>query len=384
MISLRVNLKTMIPRFYADMQSLLKPNKVLILYGPRRVGKTTLLREFLTKTPLKYRLDSGDNIRIQHVMGSSDFRQILEYAQGYELIAIDEAQQIPNIGMGLKILVDEIPGIRVIVTGSSSFDIMQKTGEPLTGRKRTLTLYPFSQIELSEVCNTYELKEKLSEFLIFGSYPEVVTAKSIREKKEILFELTNSYVLRDILSFELLKGSQTLLNLLKLLAFQVSSQVSVHELAVKLGINVRTVSRYLDLLEKTFIIYRLGAFSGNLRNEIATKSKYYFLDNGIRNALIDQLNPLETRNDHGQLWENFVLTERLKKIHYQGMHGNLYFWRSYKGGEIDLIEERDGQLNAFEFNWTQGKTTLPKEFSNAYPQTGYSIITRDNYLGFIR
>ncbi len=373
----------MIKRYY-NLDKLIKQGKALIIYGPRRVGKTTLLNEFLSHTKLKYKLDSGDSIQIQQLFDSQDFSQIIEYAAGYQLIAIDEAQQIPNIGRGLKILVDHVPGIRVITTGSSSFDLSQKIGEPLTGRKRTIVLFPFSQTELLEKYNKYELKQKLEDFLIFGSYPEVITAKTRKEKIAILVELTNSYLLKDIFSLERIKGSKQLLDLLKLLAFQVGNEVSLNELACQVHLDVKTVDRYLDILEKTFVLKRLGGFSRNLRKEISSKCKYYFFDNGVRNAIISQFNSLADRNDVGALFENFIVMERLKNNHYKARVGESYFWRTYDGQEIDLIEERNGRLYGFEIKWSpKAKIKTPKKWLENYRNSEYKVISQKNYLDFI-
>lgn len=374
----------MIPRFYQNLEKLLYPQKVLVLYGPRRVGKTTLLQHLLKNTTLKYKLDSGDNIRTQEILGSQNFKEILGFAAGYDLIAIDEAQQIPKVGMGLKIIADHAPDIRVIVTGSSSFDLAHHIGEPLTGRKITLTLYPFAQLELFAVHNRFELKEKLNDFLIFGSYPEVVTASSRIEKIRVLEEIADSYLFKDILSLERIKNPTVLRNLLKLLAFQVGNQVSWNELAIQLGIDIKTVQRYLDLLEKTFVIAEISAFSRNLRKEIMSKHKYFFLDNGIRNAIINQFNSLDTRNDIGQLWENFVFAERLKKRGYQGIYANIYFWRTYDQQEIDFVEERDGKLFGYECKWsTKKKVKAPPDWQKTYKNASFEIINPENYLNFI-
>lgn len=373
----------MLKRYY-NLNKLIKKNKALIIYGPRRVGKTTLLNDFLSKTKLKYKLDSGDNIKVQQILSSQDFDQILEYASGYELIAIDEAQQIPRIGMGLKILIDQMPDLIIITTGSSSFDLSQKIGEPLTGRKRTIILYPLSQLELQDKYNKYELKQKLEDFLIFGSYPEIITAKSRAEKIRILEELVNSYLLKDILSLDKIKSSEQLLNLLKLIAFQVGSQVSLNELATQVKLDVKTVGRYLDILEKSFVIKRVGGFSRNLRKEVVSKAKYYFLDNGVRNAIISQFNKLSDRNDRGILFENFIVAERLKNNDYQEKFASIYFWRTYDGQEIDLIEEKDGKLNGFEFKWSDKiKKGEPKDWKKNYKNSTYQIIHRENYLDFL-
>ncbi len=374
----------MYKRYYEPLDSHLFPNKVLVIYGPRRVGKTTLLQNYLKQTPLKFKLDSGDNIRTQQILSSQDFGQILPYVEGYELLAIDEAQAIPNIGMGLKIIVDQTPGIRVIVTGSSSFELAGQVGEPLTGRKLTLNLYPMAQSELLSVYNRFELREKLADFLIFGSYPEVLQAATQRARIEVLTEIANAYLLKDILAFDRVKNSRVLLDLLKLLAFQIGSEVALNELATQLGVDVKTVKRYLDLLEKTFVIYRLNGFSRNLRQEVANKSKYYFLDNGIRNALIAQFNGLDQRNDQGALWENFMVAERLKYRTYHALYANVYFWRTYQQQEIDLIEEHGGKLHGYEFKWSPKKAIQPPaKWVETYQDSEFKVIHPDNYLDFV-
>ncbi|MCH9703975.1 MAG: AAA family ATPase, partial [Chlamydiae bacterium] len=244
----------MLARYFDNLESYLRPGHVLIIFGPRQVGKTTLLEAFLKRYSKRYKLDSGDNIRTQNLLGSQDFDQILGYAEGYDLIALDEAQQIPNIGMALKILVDQRPDLTVIATGSSSFDLAQSVGEPLTGRKKTLTLYPLAQIELLNSYNQLELKERLEDFLLFGGYPDIYLAPTKQEKISRLTELVDSYLLKDILSLEKIKSSKVLLQLVQLLAFQVGQLVSHNELATKLRLDVKTVARYLDLLEKAFVI----------------------------------------------------------------------------------------------------------------------------------
>ncbi len=374
----------MFKRAYEPLDPHLHTNKVLVIYGPRRVGKTTLLQTYLKQTKLKYKLDSGDNIRTQQILRSQDFSQILPYVEGYELLAIDEAQNIPNIGMGLKIIVDQVPGIKVLVTGSSSFELAGQVGEPLTGRKQTLSLYPLAQSELLSVNNKFELKEKLADFLVYGSYPEVLLAGSRESRIETLTEIANSYLLKDILAFDRVKSSRILLDLLKLLAFQVGSEVSLNELATQLGADVKTIQRYLDLLEKAFVIVRLGGFSRNLRQEVVNKSKYFFLDNGIRNAVIAQFNSLDLRNDIGALWKNFMFMERLKHRTYRFLYANMYFWRTYDKQEIDLVEERDGRLYGYEFKWSEGKAgAAPKNWLAAYPDASYTVIHSGNYQGLI-
>jgi hypothetical protein len=373
----------MIQRIYS-LENLIKPQKVLVIYGPRRVGKTTLLNSFLSQTTLRYKLDSGDNIKTQQVLGSQDFSRIIEYASGYDLIALDEAQQIPKIGMGLKIIVDQIPDIMVIATGSSSFDLAGAIGEPLTGRKTTVILYPIAQQELLSIHNRHELRESLEDFLVFGAYPEVVTAKNRNEKIAILEEIVNSYLLKDILALDRIKGSMVLLDLLKLIAFQTGNQISLNELATQIRLDVKTVGRYIDIFEKAFVIKRVGGFSRNLRKEIVSKAKYYFLDNGIRNAVISQFNPLDSRNDIGALWENFIVTERIKKCAYQSIYGSTYFWRTYDGQELDWVEERDSKLFGYELKWSEKKKEKPpKDWFKTYTNAEFRIINRENYLDFI-
>lgn len=374
----------MFHRAYEPLDAYLQPNRVLLIYGPRRAGKTTLLQNFLAQTNLNYKLDSGDNIRTQQILSSQDFTQILAYVEGYELLAIDEAQNIPNIGMGLKIIVDQVPGIQVIVTGSSSFELAGQVGEPLTGRKRTLVLYPLAQSELCADFNRHELGEKLTDFLIFGCYPEVLQAPTRARRIEIISEIAHSYLLKDILSFDRVKSSRTLLDLLKLLAFQIGNEVSLSELATQVGVDARTVQRYLDLLEKAFVIVRLNGYSRNLRQEVTNKAKYYFLDTGIRNAVIAQFNPLEQRNDLGAVWENFFLIERLKYRTYAAIPANMYFWRTYDQQEIDLVEEREGRLFGYECKWSPKKRVAPpKTWLETYPDSEFNLVNPKNYQAYV-
>lgn len=373
----------MIFRQYSDLDERLKANKVLVVYGPRRVGKTTLIQNFLSKTKMRYRNESGENTKVQHLLNSGDFDLIKEYCEGYDLIVIDEAQNISHVGKGLKIIVDQVPGIKVIVTGSSSFDLSNKVGEPLVGRQRILKLFPISVMELSKQLSPHDLKQQLSDWLIFGMYPEIITEKSKKNKIEYLNEMVNSYLLKDILALENVKSSRVLMDLLRLLSYQIGGEVSLNELANKLNIDVKTVARYLDLLEKTFIIISVGGYSGNLRSEVVSKRKYYFLDNGIRNGLINSFNELDQRNDIGALWENFGFMERLKKKTYTPIHSNDFFWRTYAQAEIDLIEERDGKIFPFEFKWKPKKYKAPKEWTAHYPNTKIEVVTNENFLDYV-
>lgn len=376
--------KIKLPRFYQNLEKHLEKGRVLLIYGSRQVGKTTLLTEFLEKTKLKYKLASGDDINTQEILSSQYLSKILEYVSGYELLAIDEAQRIPNIGLGLKILVDQKPDIFVIATGSSSFDLAGQVGEPLTGRKKTLLLFPLSQIELSSLYNDFELKEKLPQWLIFGGYPAVLTKETKENKIIVLNEIVNSYLFKDILELDKIKGSKTLLDLLRLLAFQVGQEVSLSELGRQLSIDSKTVARYLDLLEKSFVVFNLRGFSRNLRKEVTKKSKYYFYDNGVRNAIISNFNDLGLRDDIGRLFENFLVSERLKNQSYNNIFANNYFWRTWDKQEVDWIEEREGKLFGFEFKWTDNKSRSLKSFSNNYSNAETKIINQENYLEFVK
>ncbi len=374
----------MITRAYEPLSQYLQPKRVLLIYGPRRCGKTTLLQQSLSQINLKTKLITGDDINAQQILGSQDLLKTKAFVEGYELLAIDEAQSIPNVGMGLKLLVDQVPGLQVIATGSSSFELAGQVGEPLTGRKHTLLLYPFAQSELAPIYNRYELRQKLDDFLVFGAYPEVVLASMRAEKIDIITEIAASYLFKDILAFERVRSSRPLMDLLKLLAFQIGNEVSYSVLATQIGMDVKTVQRYLDLLEKTFVIFHLSGYSRNLRSEVTNKTKIYFIDNGIRNAIVAQFNGLDQRNDLGQLWENFVLAERMKLRAYRSIYANTYFWRTYQQQEIDLVEEREGKLFGYEAKWSiQKRTSPPRQWKESYPEAEYSVIHPGNYHNFI-
>lgn len=373
----------MITRIYHDLSKYLHPKEVLIIYGPRRVGKTVLLETYLSKTTLKYKLENGGDLGIQEILSSQRAETLRQYAQGYDLIVIDEAQYIPNIGQSLKLLIETVPNIKVIATGSASFDLSNRVGEPLTDRSTILILYPVAQLELLNQMNKFELSQKKEEHLIYGSYPKVLTMKSFEEKAKNLRQLVNSYLLKDILDLEDVKGSKILLDLLRLLAFQIGNEVSFAELAQNLPIDPKTVARYLDLLEKSFVLINIRGYSKNLRKEISNKSKYYFYDNGIRNAIINNFNPLNLRDDIGKLWENFLVVERLKKQSYQPIFANNYFWRTWDQKEVDFVEEREGKLFGYEFKYSSAKHRTPQDFIETYPGSELVVINSENYLDFI-
>jgi len=356
---------------------------VLVIYGPRQVGKTTLVKSFLDSCNFRYVYGNGGDVVVREAFEGLNLAKITEYSQGHELVVIDEAQKIPNIGEALKLLVDSVDNIRILVTGSSSFELAGQVGEPLTGRKITLTLFPVSLLELAEQKNKFEIKQNLEQYLVYGNYPEVLTRESNKEKEEVLNEIINSYLLRDILELDKVKGSKTLLDLLRLLAFQVGSEVSLTEIGSQLGMDKKTVGRYLDLFEKAFVIFNLRGYSRNLRDEIKEKSKYYFYDNGVRNAVISNFNSMAFRNDIGSLWENFLFMERMKKRHYTGISANTFFWRTWGGQEIDLLEEREGGLFAYEFKYKKAKVKRPEKFLAAYPQSSFQVISKENFLDFV-
>jgi len=374
----------MLQRFYQKLGDFLLPKRVLILYGPRRVGKTTLVENYLKHCGLRWRLESGDDVTVQDVLSSSNFDRIKRFVANAELIAIDEAQRIPDVGMGLKILVDQHPHVKIIATGSSSFHLSRYVGEPLTGRKRTLTLFPLAQLELASQMDHYVLRQQLEETLIFGSYPDVILADSPEDKIEILRELVGSYIFRDILELESIMAPEIMLRLTKLLALQVGQLVSFAELATQLKVNQRTVARYIQLLEQSFVIYKLGSYSSNPRKEISKRAKYYFYDNGVLNGVIGHFNPISDRNDVGTLWENFIMIERIKKASYQRDFSQRYFWRSYDGQEVDLLEVTNGDIAGFEIKWsTRNHPKPPPQWLKSYPDASYTVINPDNYLDYL-
>lgn len=364
------------------VKSNLIPGKVVILYGARRVGKTTLIKKILEDESNAIFV-SGEDVFVQKPLSSQSIDQLKLFIGSKDLLVIDEAQEIPNIGINLKLIVDHLPHVRILATGSSAFDLANKTGEPLTGRKRTFTMFPISQIELGKIESFSQTQALLESRLLYGLYPEVINLNSIEEKKAYLHEIVSSYLFKDILMFEEVKKSKKMIDLLILLAFQIGKEVSHNELATNLGINKATVDRYLDLLEKVFIIVNVRGFSRNLRSEVTKTSRYYFYDNGVRNALINNFNPILQRNDIGELWENYLVSERLKFQEYTSTFCHNYFWRTYDQKEIDWLEEREGQLFAYEFKWGDKIAKCPAKFSESYTQSVFTCVNKSNYLQFI-
>ena len=366
-----------------NLKKMLSPGKAIIIYGPRRCGKTTLLNKFLEETKEKYLLVSGEDITVQKYLSSQSIEKLRSFIGKNKLLAIDEAQKIKDIGLNLKLIVDHIKGIKVIATGSSSFDLAKHIGEPLTGRKHTLRLFPLAQLEIGQTEERFETETNLENRLIYGSYPEVVVNDDNKEKERYLKEITSSYLYKDILELDGLRHSDKIVRLLQLLAFQIGKEVSFNELGSQLGMSKNTVERYLDLLEKTFVIFRLSGFSRNLRKEISKSPRYYFYDNGIRNTLINNFNLLEMRNDLGMLWENYIIIERIKKQEYLQILSNNYFWRTYDQKEIDFVEERQGKIYGYEIKWRVEKSRPPKEWTETYKNAEHEFINKENYLEFI-
>lgn len=365
------------------IRELLRPGKVLILYGARQVGKTTLVRELAEKLGEPYTYVTGEDLYVRDYLGSRSVSKLQEFVGQRRLLVVDEAQYIPEIALNLKMIVDSMPDVRVLATGSSSLRLARDIGEPLTGRAMTLQLYPLSQAEIAASEDRHETDARLESRLIYGTYPEVVTTPDNELRALYLRELVRFQLLRDILELDGIRRSDKLLRLLQLLAHQVGSEVSASTLGSAVGVSKNTVERYLDLLAKAFILYRVSGFSRILRKEIIRNSKFYFVDNGIRNALINNFSPLSLRQDIGQLWENYIFTERLKRNDYHFPGTNMYFWRTYEQQEIDIIEERDGKLAAFELKWAKTKTKPPTAWAAAYPDTQFAVINRDNYLTYI-
>ncbi len=362
----------------------LRPNKVVVLLGPRRVGKTVLIQQILKKISEPYLLLHGED---QDVRRQLEYRSTQRYKNiigGKSLLIIDEAQKIPEIGNVLKLMVDTIAGIKILATGSSAFDLEKFTGEPLTGRKHTFYLFGLSEKELNQRENIFEKEANLRNRLVYGNYPELIHLEDLQERKAYLDELIKSYLLKDILEFDLIRNSEKILQLLRLIAYQIGSEVSFTELGKQLGISKNTVERYLDLLSKVYIIHSVGAWSRNLRKEIVKGRKWYFFDNGIRNALIGDMKPIENRNDVGLLWENYIISERIKYQLYEKMLVYNYFWRTYDQQEIDWIEDREGKLHAYEFKWNPNKKAkLPNIFKETYPNSEFAVISRENFLEWI-
>jgi len=364
------------------IQSRLGSKKAVVIMGPRQCGKTTLLRQIEKKLSQKTLWLNGDDPGIRDMLANQGIGMLQRMFSGEEILIIDEAQRIENLGVLLKMIIDNIPEVQVIATGSSAFELTDKIKEPLTGRKWEYNLYPIS---FEEMCNHHGALQEfglLENRMVYGYYPEIVTSSA--DQRELLAQLTDSYLYKDILVLDSIKKPSKIETLLKALAFQVGHEVTYHELSQIVQLDKETIEKYISLLEQAFIIFRLISFARNLRNELKRSRKIYFHDNGIRNMLISNLTPLQTRQDTGILWENFLVSERIKYTHYQRIYANHYFWRTHAQQEIDYIEERDGKLYAFEFKWNPAKKTrFTKTFLQAYPDSVTQVVNRDNFMEFI-
>lgn len=374
----------MIERRLANViSSLLTNQKVMLVYGARRVGKTVLIRQVSEKYAGKTLFLNGEDASTEVMFRertAAHYRQLLS---GVDLLIIDEAQNIPEIGKILKLIVDDIENIQVIASGSSSFDLRNQTGEPLVGRSYTFHLSPLSAEEWLTQIPAAQLYMDLEERLVYGNYPELLSIKSFEQKQMYLSELAQSYLLKDILTLDGIKNSSKMYNLLRLVAFQMGSEVSYDELGKHLSLSRNTVEKYLDLLAKTFVIYRLPAYSRNPRKEVSKAGKWYFYDNGIRNAVIGDFRPLAIRQDVGALWESYMISERIKLNDNRHDTSMYYFWRTYNGQEIDLIEERNGELKAFEFKWGDKKPKCPSSFKDNYPDVPFTSVNKSNFIDFV-
>jgi predicted AAA+ superfamily ATPase len=356
--------------------------KAIILYGPRQVGKTTLVTSLLEKRKEKTLFLNGDEPDVRELLEGVTSSRLKALFGKSRIVFIDEAQRIREIGLTLKLITDQIKEVQLIATGSSAFDLASHTKEPLTGRKYEFHLFPLAFGEMVEHHGLLEEKRLLKHRLVFGYYPEIVTCPG--EERELLRLLADSYLYKDLLTLENIKKPVLLEKILKALALQLGNEVSYHEIGQLVGADKNTVEKYIDLLEKAFVVFRLPAFSRNLRNEIKKGKKIYFYDNGIRNAVIGNFSPIEKRNDVGGLWENFLISERMKYLRYSGLYPGRYFWRTVQQQEIDYLEERDGQLYAFEFKWSKNKhIRFPRTFLRAYPESSTKLITPENFESFI-
>lgn len=365
-----------------SIEKLLGSRKAIIILGARQVGKSTLLNQLFDQREGVMWLN-GDDWDVRQLLADMTSTRIKALIGASHWVVIDEAQRIPDIGLRLKLITDQVPGVQVVATGSSSFQLASQVNEPLTGRKREFHIFPLTYQEMTAHTNLLEEHRMIPHRMVYGYYPEVVTSPG--EEQTVLRELSNSYLYKDILSLDSISKPNKLTMLLQALARQIGEQVSYNEVGQLIGLSPKTVERYIDVLEKSFIIFRLGSFSRNLRNELKASRKIYFWDLGIRNAVIANFQQVENRLDTGALWENFVIAERMKMLNTQERFCNSWFWRTQQQQEIDLVEEENGALRAFEFKWNpkKGKANIPASFAKAYPHATYTIVTPDNVGDFL-
>ncbi len=355
-------------------------NKVELLLGARQVGKTTLMQHLVEEMEMPYLWINGDLAIYQEYLSVRSLEKIKELVGAHKLLIINDAQNIPNVALSLKIIYDELPEVKVVVTGSSAIELSNSIQETLTGRKRVYQLFPLSLEELVEDKTKFEVKANLDQYLMYGTYPEVVNVVGAQNKKAILNEIIESYLYKDILMLSNIRRSDKIYKLLQLLAYQIGSLVSVQELAKTLGLNHETINHYLDLLEKSFVIKRVAGYAANPRKEISKMNKIYFVDVGIRNALIGNFASTDIRNDIGSLWENFIVMERLKYLSYHHFQDNIYFWKRYSGAEIDIVEQRNGKLYGIEIKWKKYCKQAPKSWTENYPNGEFRCINKDSFF----
>ena len=373
--------------FYRDLQSVIQDKcfrkKAILILGARQVGKTTLLKQFMRVQTDEVLYLNCDEAMTVSQLTNRNIRQIQMMIGNAKIVVIDEAQKVDNIGVTLKMIVDNFPDVQVIATGSSAFELRNRLNEPLTGRKYEYRLFPISTNEIYKTEGYMDVQRQLESRLIYGSYPDILTHGE--EAQELLNSLTESYLYKDILASDNLRKPELLNKLIKALAFQVGSEVSYNELSQTIGSDPKTIERYIELLEKSFIIFRLNGLSRNLRNELKKAKKIYFYDNGVRNAVIQQFAPLDMRNDVGALWENFFISERIKFNHYRQHFCNIYFWRTKSQQEIDYVEESNGSFQVFEMKWhpKNANARIPTSFLKAYPVASTTIVTPENYLDYL-
>jgi len=365
-----------------DIEGALFQGKIVVIYGARQVGKTTLVKKILEKYENDSLYLNCDELDIRDALTDKTSTELKSFVGSKKLVVIDEAQRVKNIGLTLKLIADTFPEIQIIATGSSSFELSGKISEPLTGRKTEFFLYPFSVGELSQIYSPLEMDRLLEDQLVFGMYPGVVFAGPDREKR--VRELATSYSYKDVLAYQDIRNPELLEKLLQALALQVGSEVSYTELAHAVGANKVTVESYIRILEQAYIIFRVGPFSRNIRNELKKKRKIYFYDLGLRNALINNLNPISLRQDIGALWENFMMSERLKRNNNLGISANTYFWRLSTGKEIDYVEDVGGVLSGYEFKWQKNSFSRSKEFLEAYADSTITLVNNENYFNFLK
>ena len=366
-----------------SINSRLFSGKTILLLGARQVGKTTIMRQIQKSSKNKTIWINADNPDDREILNNLNSTRAVELFTAGNIVIVDEAQRLENSGLVLKIIHDNCEGIQLIATGSSSFDLTDKIKESLTGRKWTYKLFPISFEELEKYTNRMELERSLSTRLIFGSYPEVVTRAG--DERAVLQELISDYLFKDVFRLKDLRKPDLLEKLVKALAFQIGNQVSYRELSNMLQADVSTIERYIHLLEEAYIIFRLPSYARNLRNELKRSKKIFFIDNGIRNAIINQFNSLELRNDVGALWENLLVSERLKYLEYHKLYRSVFFWRTTRQQEVDYLEEYDGKIFAYEFKWHSSKKIKPPaSFSKTYPDAQYKVVNKENYMDFVR